>query len=134
MVFLGAPPDAATAVSYRAPAGNYRLTGVPLPVLLNQDFRVTLDTAKFERASVLGNKPPQNTFGLAHVGGDAYVTPEGTPLLDFATLQCHAQYCLFTMNYRGYTIRVSDFKREWLPHWQQVRQYVRTNLDAMLDK
>lgn len=132
MLFLGAPPDAATAATYRAPVANYRFTGKPLPVLLSYDFLVTADDVKFERSSVLGSAQAQQEFGLEHAGNGSYVTPESASLDDFTKLRCGtSDYCLVEMSYRGYKLRVSDFKREWLPHWKQVRQYVQASLDAL---
>lgn len=135
MVFLGAPPDAAQAATYRPPSANYRETGPALPVWLAADFEVTSDFVQTRRQATLKGQAPLQAFGLEHISEDGYVTPEATPLAEFALLKCgKSAYCLLEMSFQGYQLRVSDFKREWLPHWKQVHQYIRGSLDAMRPK
>lgn len=135
MLTLGAPPDAAAAADYRAPVANYLHSGKPLPVLLSYDFQVTADNIKFERNSVLGGEQAQQAFGLEHAGDGNYVTAASTPEGEFTKLRCGSyDHCIMEMNYRGYKLQVSNFERQWLPHWKPVRRYVQASLDSLLAK
>lgn len=135
MVFLAAPPDAAHAASFRPALANYREQGPALPVWLAADFELTPDVVQHRRQATLKGQAPLLAFGLEHIDEDVYVSPQSTPVADFVLLKCgKSDACSLEMGFEGYQLQVSNFKREWLPHWKQVHEYIRVSFNDMRPK